>query len=83
VAAGANKDFMLFTMQDILAILIVAFAAAFLLRRAWQRLARRSGGSCNSCSSCNSANSSKSHQLFTISPTMSHAKAQRREGIRS
>jgi hypothetical protein len=63
-------------MQDILAISIVAVSAAFLMRRAWQRLAHRSGGTCGSCADCGSHGS---QQLISISPDLSHAEAQRRE----
>jgi hypothetical protein len=65
-------------MQDILAILIAVVAAAFLLRRAWQRLASRRGA-CGSCPNCPSAGSAKSPPLVSISPIVSHAKPQRRE----
>ena len=68
-------------MQDILAILITLAAAAFLARRAWQRLAHRRAGACGSCSTCNSSTSLTSQPLITISPIMSHAKTQRREEV--
>jgi hypothetical protein len=53
-------------MQDIVAILIVAVAAAFLVRRAWWRLARRSNGACGSCGGCRSSNTPESPALVTI-----------------
>jgi hypothetical protein len=68
-------------MQDLLAILIAAAAAAFLARRAWQRLTHRRAAACGSCSSCNSTNSLNSQPLVTISPIISHAKAQSREEV--
>jgi hypothetical protein len=66
-------------MQDVLAILIVAIAAAFLALRGWQRFARRQGGACGSCPSCSSGDSLQSKPLVTITPVKSHAKAPRRE----
>jgi hypothetical protein len=68
-------------MQDLVAILIVAVSAAFLVRRTWQRVARRTGSACGSCPSCNSNRTLTLQSLVTISPEMSHAKAQRREEI--
>ncbi|HVT30206.1 MAG TPA: FeoB-associated Cys-rich membrane protein [Lacipirellulaceae bacterium] len=67
-------------MQDALAILIAVAAAAFLLRRAWQRLAGRHGA-CGSCGGCPSGGSQKPPTLVTISPIVSHAKPQKREEI--
>jgi hypothetical protein len=67
-----------FDMQDLLAILIVFLAAAFLVRRAWQHFTQRHPGRCGSCSNCPSAGSSQV-LLKTISPIVSHAKAQRRK----
>ena len=65
-------------MQDLLAILIVAIAAGFLIRRAWQRIARRQSGACGSCSNCGAADSLKSKPLVTIMQIMSHAETQGR-----
>jgi hypothetical protein len=67
-------------MQDAIAILIVAIAAVFLARRGWQRFARRQGGACGSCPSCSSSEALQSKPLVTITPIVSHAKAERREG---
>jgi hypothetical protein len=67
-------------MQDAVAILIVACAAAFLARRAWLKLARRRAGACGSCGSCGSADSLKTRPLVTIATDFSHAKAQSRKG---
>jgi hypothetical protein len=53
-------------MQDLFAILIVLAAAAYLARRAWQRLAQRRAGACGSCPSCPAADSPKSQSLVTI-----------------
>ncbi len=39
-------------MQDILALTIVALAAAYLSRAAWQRIAHKRSGSCGTCGSC-------------------------------
>jgi hypothetical protein len=70
-------------MQDIIAILIVVIAAAFLVRRTWQRAARGTGSACGSCSSCHSNRTLTSQPLVTISPDMFHAKAQRRKEARA
>src|SRR3954447_2222591 len=67
------------SMQDILAILIVLAAAAFLSRRMWQALTRRRSGACGACSNCPSNSASKTPSLVTLSPNLSHAKPQRRE----
>ena len=40
--------------------------AGFLARRAWHRLARRSGSACGSCANCSSSNTLTSQQLVTI-----------------
>jgi hypothetical protein len=53
-------------MQDLLAILIALAAAAFLARRAWQRLAHRRAGACGSCAGCPSSGSLKSQPLVPI-----------------
>jgi hypothetical protein len=58
-------------MQDVLAILIALAAGAFLAYRGWQHFAKRRSG-CGACSNCPT-------DLVTISPSMSHAKAQGRE----
>jgi hypothetical protein len=55
-------------VQDVFAILIVAIAAAILVRRAWQRLVRRQGGACGSCSNCASTDALKSKPLVSITP---------------
>lgn len=60
-------------MQDLFAILIALTAAAFLAYRGWQHFAKRRGG-CGACSNCPS-------DLVTITPNVSHAKAQSREDI--
>jgi hypothetical protein len=54
-------------MQDAIAILIVAVAAAYLVRTTWLRLARRQGGACGSCPSCGSNDLIKSRPLVNIS----------------
>jgi hypothetical protein len=66
-------------MQDYIAIAIVVIAAAFLMRRGWLTLARRRGGGCGSCGNCPSNSAGNSANLVSISPIISHAKAQRRE----
>jgi hypothetical protein len=68
-------------MQDIVAILIVLAAAAFLARRVWQSVANRRSGACGACSNCPSNDAAKTQSLVSISPIISHAKAQRREEI--
>jgi FeoB-associated Cys-rich membrane protein len=66
-------------MQQVLTILIVAIAAAYLARAAWIRFYGEKGGTCGSCSNCSSANDSiKSRPLINISLDMSHAEAQKR-----
>jgi hypothetical protein len=64
-------------MQDFVALLIVAAAAAFLARRAWQRAARRAG--CSACTSCSGSAAANPHGLVTISPLVPHAEAQNRQ----
>jgi hypothetical protein len=64
-------------MQDLIAILIVCVAAAFLVRRAWQHFTLRRSGSCGSCPNCPSAGGSNV-PLITISPIAAHAKPQSR-----
>ena len=59
-------------MQDLLAILIVFAAAAYLARRAWQRLAQRRAGACGSCASCPAGDSTKSPPLVTIQQLKVH-----------
>ena len=54
-------------MQDILAILIVAVAAGYLVRQTWLRLASKRGGSCGSCSNCSASDSLKTRPLVNIS----------------
>jgi hypothetical protein len=61
-------------MQDFLAILIVAIAAAFLAHRAWRRLIRRSGHACGSCAGCAAGPKSQVHQLVTISTAIQQVK---------
>jgi hypothetical protein len=58
-------------MQDVIAILIVAAAAGFLVRRAWRRVLRRSGGACGGCSTCPGSDSMKTHELVTLQPLKS------------
>jgi len=65
-------------MQDIVAILVAVGAGAFLARRGWQRFAQRKAGACGACSNCPSNSTATSANLVTISPIVSHAKAQRR-----
>ena len=55
----------LFDMQDFFAILIVAFAAAFLARRAWRHLAGRVSHACGACAGCNA--DAKNQLVTTIS----------------
>jgi FeoB-associated Cys-rich membrane protein len=66
-------------VQNILTILIVAAAAAYLARAAWSRLYGQKGGACGSCPSCSSNDSIKSRPLVTISMDLSHAKPQSRQ----
>jgi hypothetical protein len=54
-------------MQDLLAILIVAAAVAFLVRRAWLKITRRRGSACGSCAGCGAADSITSRPLVTLS----------------
>src|SRR5262249_12835262 len=67
-------------MQDILAILIAAAAAAFLAYRGWQRLAARRAG-CGACSHCPSNSSLKATPLVTISPIVSQPKLTHDTGL--
>jgi hypothetical protein len=55
-------------MQDILAILIVAIAAAFLAQRAWRHVTKRAAGRCGSCANCSGTDTDHSQQLVTIMP---------------
>jgi hypothetical protein len=57
------------SMQDVIAIMIVAFAAAFLVRRGWKRLLNRRAGACGACSNCPSSGASKT-QLVSIAPVV-------------
>jgi hypothetical protein len=66
-------------MQNVIAILIVAAAAAYLARMAWLRFYSQKGGSCGSCPSCSANDSIKQRPLVTISMDLSHAKAQSRQ----
>jgi hypothetical protein len=66
-------------MQDILVILIVLVAAAFLVRRMWQAMTKRRSGACGACSNCPSNSAAKTPALVNISPSISHATAQRRD----
>jgi hypothetical protein len=68
-------------MQDLFAILLALAAAAFLARRAWQRLTHRRAAACGSCSHCASPHSPQAPQLVSISPIISHAKAPSREEV--
>ena len=63
-------------MQDILAILIVAARRRVPRAPRLAAFASRRGGACGACSNCPSADSANRRQLVTISPIMSHAKAQ-------
>jgi hypothetical protein len=65
-------------MQDVIAILIVAAAIIFLVRRGCQSLANRRASACGACAACAA---SESGQLITISTEMSHAKVQRRDEV--
>jgi FeoB-associated Cys-rich membrane protein len=65
-------------MQEILTVLIVATAAAYLARAAWLRFYGEKGGACGSCSNCGTNDSIKSRPLINISLDMSHAETQRR-----
>jgi hypothetical protein len=56
-------------MQDILALLIVVLAGAYLVRRGWQRIVRRSAGGCHSCSACSTG--AGSSPLVSLSPRYS------------
>ena len=60
-------------MQDILAILIVALAAAFLAPRAGNTVARRQRVACGACSNC-SPRPDIIRQLITISPHVAQSK---------
>jgi hypothetical protein len=62
-------------MQDIIAILIVTVAAAFLAYRGWQRAASRRAGACGACSHCPSSGSLKSTPLVTLSPIIPNSKS--------
>jgi hypothetical protein len=66
-------------MQDFLAILIAAGAGAFLARRGWLHFTRRKAGACGACANCPSSSTPVPANLVTISPIVSHAKAQRCE----
>ncbi|MDZ4656757.1 MAG: FeoB-associated Cys-rich membrane protein [Bythopirellula sp.] len=59
-------------MQDILALTIVALAAAYLGRAAWQRIMQKRTGSCGTCGSC----ASNQKPLVQIQSRISHAEAQ-------
>jgi hypothetical protein len=65
-------------MQDILAIVIVLAAAAFLVLRMWQSVTKRRTG-CGACSNCPSNSTVDTPSLVNIGPIMSHATGQRRE----
>jgi attachment p12 family protein len=66
-------------MQQVLTILIVATAAAYLARAAWSRIYGEKGGACGSCSSCSSNDSIKQRPLVTISMDLPQATAQSRK----
>src|SRR4029077_21023797 len=53
-------------MQEVLTILIVATAAAYLGRLSWLRLTRQQAGKCSSCPSCSSNDLVKSRPLINI-----------------
>jgi nitrate/TMAO reductase-like tetraheme cytochrome c subunit len=55
-------------MQDFIAIMIVALAAAFLARRGWQRFASRRASTCGSCANCSANEIMKPKTLVTLSP---------------
>jgi hypothetical protein len=59
-------------MQDFFAISIATIASGYLLRQAWLRFARKSGGTCGSCHSCGSNDSIKSRPLVNISLDATH-----------
>jgi hypothetical protein len=63
-------------MQDILVILIVLAAAAFLVRRMWQAMTKRRSGACGACSNCPSNSTAKTPSLVNIGPIMSPTKSQ-------
>jgi hypothetical protein len=65
-------------MQDALAILFVALAAAFLARRAWRHVVHRAASACGSCANCPDSDSAP-QTIVTISPVVSHAKAPSRK----
>ena len=50
-------------MQEILVYLLVVFAAAYLLRRAYQRLKSGEGGNCPGCKGCGKPEPQKLIQL--------------------
>jgi hypothetical protein len=54
-------------MQDFIAIMIVALAAAFLARRGWQRVAGRRAGACGSCANCSASGTMEPKTLVTLS----------------
>jgi hypothetical protein len=66
-------------MQDAVAILIAITAGAFLARRGWLHFMRRKAGACGACTNCPSNTAATPTNLVTLSPIVSHAKAQRRE----
>ena len=53
-------------MQEILVYLLVVFAAAYLLRRAYQRLKSGEGGNCPGCKGCGKPEPQKLIQLSAI-----------------
>jgi hypothetical protein len=61
-------------MQDFIALLFVAVAAAFLIRRGWQQMTRRRVGACGSCSHCGTHTQITSRPLINIATDFSHAK---------
>jgi hypothetical protein len=81
-AAAGAKNTIAFVMQDLVAILIALAAAAFLARRAWQRLASRRAGACGACAGCSSRSQSR-YPLVSISLNPSHANPQTRQEVRS
>jgi hypothetical protein len=65
-------------MQDLIAISIAITSVVFLAYRGWLVVMKRKGG-CGACSNCPTSSNAASSELVTISPTVSHAKAQSRK----
>ena len=62
-------------MQDILAILIAAVAAAYIARRVWLRMLYGKRGTCNTCPGCGPSDSVKQVPLVTLDQVTSSAAA--------